>query len=101
MIASDQLFVIQVDIPPVKQAPPASPYTASYFNDRHRRLMNTLSRQRPRPSIEQRIPAASNYPGIHLNLLSNFPGPPQYSVWGFNEAAGIHRRKRPPTAART
>ena len=31
-------------------------YTASYFRERHSRSMNTLSKHRPRPSIEQRIP---------------------------------------------
>jgi hypothetical protein len=34
--------------------------THSYLSDRHSRSMKTLSIQRPRPSIEMRIPASRN-----------------------------------------
>jgi hypothetical protein len=32
--------------------------THSYFSDRHSRSMKTLSTQRPRPSIEMRMPTS-------------------------------------------
>ena len=35
-------------------------YTHSYFKDRHSRSINTLSIQRPRPSIDILIPASFN-----------------------------------------
>ena len=37
-------------------------YTSSYLSERHSRSMNTLSSQRPRPSIEILIPAANSLP---------------------------------------
>jgi hypothetical protein len=36
--------------------------TSSYFSERHSRSMKTLSIQRPRPSIETLIPAATSVP---------------------------------------
>ena len=46
-------------------------YTAAYFRERHSSSMNTLSKHRPRLSIEQRIPAVSNNPvnAILVNWL--------------------------------
>jgi hypothetical protein len=35
---------------------------SSYLSERHSRSMNTLSIQRPRPSIEMRTPAAASVP---------------------------------------
>ena len=46
-------------------------YTASYFTERHSRLMNTLSTHGPRPSIEQRIPTVSSNPVNAILLMDN------------------------------
>ena len=52
--------VVEVDPPSdVRASEPVSKafrYTHSYFSERQRRSINTLSSQRPRPSMEIRIP---------------------------------------------
>src|ERR1700677_253499 len=50
---------------PVRASPPVSKAfrnTHSYLSERHSRSMNTLSIQRPGPSIEMRMPASASAP---------------------------------------
>src|SRR5438270_13385317 len=48
---------------------------SSYFRLRHSRSMNTLSIQRPRPSIEMRMPAAASMP-VKSRLVNWLPWTP-------------------------
>jgi len=78
---------------------------SSYFSERQTRSMNTLSIQRPRPSIEMRTLAASNVPvkAAPVNWLPwsvlNISGLP-YRASASSSAAtperGVHRVGEPP-----
>src|SRR5271170_3757717 len=63
---------------PVRASPPVSKAfrnTHSYLSERHSRSMNTLSIQRPRPSIEMRMPASASAP-VKARLVNWLPWTP-------------------------
>src|SRR6266404_5849714 len=66
---------------------------SSYFRLRHRRSMNTLSIQRPRPSMEILIPAAISVP-VKAALVNGLP-------WSVLKISGLPKRANASSSADT
>src|SRR6516225_5716188 len=66
---------------------------SSYLSERHSRSMNTLSIQRPRPSIEMRTPAAASVP-VKAALVNWLP-------WSVLKMSGLPKRASASSSAET